>query len=190
MNNKIIVRYSPSDTGFLHIGGLRTLMWNYMWAKKHKNSSFHIRIENTDVTRRVDGSVDYLFKSLEWLGITFDADVITQSERTDIYKSHVLELVKKGQAYFCFDSAEELSILRGNNPEKPVGYGAYTREKMRNSLTLPKETVEELIHKGTPYIIRFKIEKNKTIIIDDGVRGKVSFNTNNLIDAVLIKSDG
>lgn len=149
-----------------------------------------LRIEDTDTARTIPGATDYIKESLTWLGIKWDDEVLVQSERSEIYKKYALELVEKGFAYYAFDDKESLEKLRGSDPNKPVSYNAYTRERMKNSLTLSKEEVDNLLSNGTPYVIRFKVEKNKEISFTDTVRGKVTFNSNNVDDKVLIKENG
>ena len=189
MNTKVITRFSPSPTGFMHIGGLRTALYNYIYAKKN-GGDFLLRIEDTDTARTINGAKEYILNALEWLGIKNDGEIIVQSERNEIYKKYALELIRYGHAYYAFDTKEELDTLRGTDPQKPIPYSAYTRHKMRNSLTMSETEVNELINNGTPYVIRFKVEKNKDISFVDTIRGHVSFNSNNVDDKVLLKSDG
>lgn len=185
----VVTRFSPSNTGFLHIGGLRTALYNYIFAKKH-NGKFLLRIEDSDIKRSVSGSTEYIKNALTWLGLNWDDEVLVQSERLDIYKEYALKLIANGNAYYAFDDKDELAALRGTDPQKPIAYGAYTRDRMKNSLTLSPEAVDELLANGTPYVIRFKVEKNREIVFNDAIRERVSFNTNNVDDKVLLKSDG
>ena len=189
MNKQVITRFSPSPTGFIHIGGLRTALYNYIYAKKH-GGSFLLRIEDTDTSRTIVGAKEYIINALDWLGIKHDGEIMVQSERLKGYKHFAEILIKKGHAYYAFDTKEELDALRGTDPQKPISYSAYTRHKMRNSLTLSPEEVNELINNGTPYVIRFKVEKNKEISFVDTIRGRVTFNSNNVDDKILLKSDG
>lgn len=191
----IRVRFAPSPTGPLHIGGVRTALYNYLFALKHKGA-FILRIEDTDQQRFVEGAESYIIKSLEWCGITFDEGPhiggpygpYRQSERIDLYKKFAIELVEQGHAYYAFDTPEELEQLRKNMPN--FQYDCTTRLKLRNSLTLPSENVKHLINSGTPYVIRIKMPENYTIVVDDLIRQKIEFNTQKIDDKVLYKSDG
>lgn len=189
MNKKIITRFAPSPTGALHIGGVRTALYNYLFAKKN-GGEFHLRIEDTDKEREVEGATKYITDSLEWFGIKHDGDIVTQSTRLETYKMFAMWLVVKEKAYVAFDTKEELTDLRGTDPNKPIGYTMFTRDRMRNSLTLSHEESESLLYGGTPYVIRFKTERNKEINFKDIIRGEINFKTNNLDDKVLFKSDG
>ena len=200
MNDKIRVRFAPSPTGPLHIGGVRTALYNYLFAKKH-NGIFLLRIEDTDQTRFVPGATDYILESLKWCGIepeegphkagTFGP--YTQSERKEIYQQHIEQLLLSGNAYYAFDTPEELENKREN--EKALGnanwqYDASTRLAMRNSITLDKTEVQELLNAGAAYTIRAKIEPNQTVTFKDIIRGEITVQTNVLDDKVLFKSDG
>ncbi len=194
------VRFAPSPTGPLHIGGVRTALFNFLFAKKN-NGKFILRIEDTDRNRYVPGAEDHIKNSLKWLGIEWDEgpDVggpfgpYRQSERVNLYREYAELLVKKGHAYYAFDTPEELEAFRERlrkagvpNPQ----YNSITRQYMRNSLTLPADEVEKLINSGTPYVIRIKVPRNREIKFYDVIRGWVSFNSNELDDKVLFKSDG
>ena len=187
--NKVVTRFAPSPTGFLTIAGIRTALYNYLFARKH-NGEFHLRFEDTDKTREVSNAKPYIVDTFNWLGFDIDGKIITQSENLHAYKQYAFMLVEKGFAYFAFDTKEELTTLRGTDPLKPISYSAYTRERMKNSLTVSKDEVDAIISFGAPYVIRFKTEKNKEVKFKDLIRGDVSFNTNNLDDKVLFKSDG
>ncbi|WP_395090683.1 glutamate--tRNA ligase [Vaginella massiliensis] len=199
MSKEVRVRFAPSPTGPLHIGGVRTALFNYLFAKHH-NGKFILRIEDTDQTRFVEGAEDYIIESLKWLNLIPDEGVgfggnygsYKQSERKTIYQKHIEELVAKGKAYYAFDTAEELDDLRakGEDAKEPFIYNWSTRNQLKNSLSLPENEVQSLIEKGTPYVIRFKIEKDRTILLDDLIRGKITIDTNTLDDKVLFKSDG
>ena len=166
---KVRVRFAPSPTGALHIGGVRTALYNYLFARQHGGDMI-FRIEDTDSQRFVPGAEEYIMEALEWLGIKFDEGVgyggnygpYRQSERRDIYKKYVDVLMQAGKAYIAFDTPEELDAKR-----KEVAnfqYDASTRMGMRNSLTLPKEEVDALIAEGKQYVVRFKIEPKRSII--------------------------
>jgi glutamyl-tRNA synthetase len=194
------VRFAPSPTGPLHIGGVRTALYNYLFAKKN-NGTFLIRIEDTDQTRFVPGAQDYILDALKWCGImptegpgiggAFGPYV--QSERKEMYLPYALQLVNEGKAYYAFDSAEELDNMR--EQAKQMGmpnwqYNSVTRTAMRNSLTLPQSEVDKLLAEDAPYVIRMKMPRNRDIRFHDIIRGWVVVNTNNLDDKVLFKSDG
>jgi len=191
-HRKIRVRFAPSPTGPLHIGGVRTALYNYLFAKKH-NGDFILRIEDTDSQRTVSGAEEYITETFEWLNLTFDEGVhvggkcapYRQSERKDIYKKYVQELIDKGAAYYAFDTPEELDRKRKEFVN--YQYDASTRNEMRNSLTLSKEGVDELIEKEQ-YVVRFKIEPGKEVIVNDLIRGEVVVNSSVLDDKVLYKS--
>ena len=196
----IRVRFAPSPTGPLHIGGVRTALYNYLFAKKN-NGAFILRVEDTDQNRYVEGAEKYIKKSLEWLGLEFDESPTSggdygpyrQSERKDIYATYAEKLVGMGYAYYAFDTPEELVEMRERLTAEGVHSPKYdhsTRMSMINSLTLSKEEVEKLIANGTPYIIRIKVPENQTVSFTDIVRGDVSFDTNELDDKVMLKADG
>lgn len=197
---RVRVRFAPSPTGPLHIGGVRTALYNYLFAKKN-NGDFLLRIEDTDQNRYVPGAEDYIIESLKWCGIKVDEGVTVggehapyrQSERKPIYKKYAEELVAKGFAYYAFDTAEELEALRKEleaAKAKNTSYSAQVRMKMKNSLTLSKEDVEKKLADGDPYVIRFKMPENEELKVHDIIREWVTVNTSTLDDKVLFKSDG
>ncbi len=199
MERKVRVRFAPSPTGPLHIGGVRTALYNYLFAKK-QGGDFILRIEDTDQTRFVEGAEDYIVEAFRWLGIKFDEGVgiggefgpYKQSERKDIYKSYALELVEKGMAYYAFDTPEELEEKRkeAEREKKTFQYDCKTRQGLRNSLSLSEVETQELIASGMPYVIRFRFPEDEMIEFDDLIRGHVKMNSSLLDDKVLYKSDG
>jgi len=197
---KVRVRFAPSPTGPLHIGGVRTALFNYLFAKKH-GGDFLLRIEDTDQVRFVDGAEEYIVEALEWCGLKIDEGITKggdygpykQSERKDLYKQYAMNLISEGKAYFAFDSTEDLDEMReklkaeGSSNQQ---YGIHMRMKMKNSLSLSGEEVQKRISSGENYVIRIKMPENETIIVQDLIRGEVKFETNILDDKVLFKSDG
>ncbi len=199
-NKKIRVRFAPSPTGPLHIGGVRTALYNYLFAKRN-NGKFILRIEDTDQKRYVAGAEQYVMESLKWCGIEIDEGLeqggeygpYRQSERKKIYKKYAEQLIESGNAYYAFDTPEELETLRNKlESEKAANksYSASSRMQMKNSLTLPKEEVKRIIDAGEPYVIRFKMPDNEKISFTDIIRGEIDVNTSTLDDKVLFKSDG
>lgn len=197
--SKVRVRFAPSPTGPLHIGGVRTALYNYLFAKKH-GGDFILRIEDTDQTRYVEGAEDYIMEALEWLGLDFDespkkgGDVgpYRQSERKDMYRQYAERLVEEGKAYYAFDSSDELNEMRAKFTAQGVHspkYDASTRMTMKNSLTLDASEVNELL-KGDNVIIRLLVDPDMEVIFNDEIRGQVTFNTSELDDKVLLKADG
>ncbi len=192
-DRKVRVRFAPSPTGPLHIGGVRTALYNYLFARQH-GGDLIFRIEDTDSTRFVPGAEEYIIESFKWLGIQFDEGVsyggeygpYRQSERRDIYKKYVQQLLDNGKAYYAFDTPEELNKKR--EEVENFQYDASTRVMMRNSLVLPKEEVERLIAAGEQYVVRFKIEPGRDVLVDDLIRGEVTINSSILDDKVLYKS--
>ena len=190
---KVRVRFAPSPTGALHIGGVRTALYNYLFAKQH-NGDMILRIEDTDSQRFVPGAEAYIIEALEWLGIKFDEGVgyggdhapYRQSERKDIYRKYVEQLLSAGKAYIAFDTPEELETKRKEIPN--FQYDASTRMQMRNSLTLPKEEIDRLIAEGKQYVVRFKVEPGEDVHVNDLIRGEVIINSSILDDKVLYKS--
>ncbi|GAB6011710.1 glutamate--tRNA ligase [Viscerimonas tarda] len=193
MTQKIRVRFAPSPTGALHIGGVRTALYNYLFAKQHKGD-FILRIEDTDSQRFVPGAEEYIIEALTWLGLQFDEGThlggkygpYKQSERKEIYKQYVDVLLNSGKAYIAFDTPSELEAKRAEIAN--FQYDASTRNAMRNSLSLSKEEVQSLIEKGEQYVVRFKIEPNEDVVVNDEIRGKVVINSSILDDKVLYKS--
>lgn len=193
MNRPVRVRFAPSPTGPLHIGGVRTALFNYLFARRNGGKMI-LRIEDTDSQRFVPGAEDYIIESLRWLGIEIDEGVgvggphgpYRQSERRDIYRKYVDQLLAADRAYIAFDTPEELNAAREATPN--FQYDASTRMQMRNSLSLPAEEVKRLIDEGTQYVVRFKIEPGRDVVVNDLVRGKVTINSSILDDKVLYKS--
>ncbi|MDD7462549.1 MAG: glutamate--tRNA ligase [Prevotellaceae bacterium] len=190
---KVRVRFAPSPTGPLHIGGVRTALYNYLFARQH-GGEFVFRIEDTDTQRFVPGAEEYIIESFRWLGIQFDEGVsfggnhgpYRQSERREIYKEYVEWLLREGKAYIAFDTPEELDAKR--NEIQNFQYDAVTRGMMRNSLTMSKEEVDALIEDGTQYVVRFKVMPGVDVHIDDMIRGEVVIKSDILDDKVLYKS--
>lgn len=190
---KVRVRFAPSPTGALHIGGVRTALYNYLFARQH-GGDLVFRIEDTDSNRFVPGAEEYILESFRWLGIKFDEGVsfggdkgpYRQSERREIYKEYVNQLLEAGKAYIAFDTPEELEAKR--NEIKNFQYDAHTRMMMRNSLTMTKEEVDALIDDGKQYVVRFKIEPGEEVHVNDMIRGDVCVKTDILDDKVLYKS--
>lgn len=200
MESGIRVRFAPSPTGPLHMGGVRTALYNYLFAKKN-NGTFIIRIEDTDQTRFVPGAQEYIMDALAWCGITPDEGPgiggnygpYIQSERKEMYHPYAEELVANDKAYYAFDTPEELDQVR--DQAKQMGmpnwqYNSVTRQSMKNSLTLPADEVKRRLESGEPYVIRMKMPRNHDVRFEDIIRGWVVVNTNNLDDKVLFKSDG
>ena len=190
---RVRVRFAPSPTGALHIGGVRTALYNYLFARQH-GGDFVFRIEDTDSSRFVPGAEEYIIESFRWLGLKFDEGVsfggehgpYRQSERRSIYKEYVKQLLDAGKAYIAFDTPEELEQKR--QEIKNFQYDAHTRGMMRNSLTMSKEAVDELIEDGHQYVVRFKIEPGEEIHVNDLIRGDVKIKSDILDDKVLYKS--
>ena len=199
MNQNIRVRFAPSPTGPLHIGGLRTALFNYLFARK-QGGSFILRIEDTDQTRFVPGAEEYIQEALKWCGLTPDEGPTQgggfgpyrQSERKDQYRKYALELLERGHAYYAFDTPAELEAIRKDYESRgeTFVYDARVREELNNSISKSPEEVEELIASGHPYVIRFRFEPMQDIQMEDMVRGEVIVNTSTLDDKILFKSDG
>ena len=192
-NRKVRVRFAPSPTGPLHIGGVRTALYNYLFARQH-GGELIFRIEDTDSQRFVKAAEDYIIESFKWLGIQFDEGVsyggdkgpYRQSERREIYKKYVDQLLEEGKAYIAFDTPEELQAKRAEIEN--FQYDAHTRHMMRNSLVMPADEVQALIESGAQYVVRFKIEPGEDVHVDDMIRGDVKINSSILDDKVLFKS--
>ncbi|MCF8370818.1 MAG: glutamate--tRNA ligase [Bacteroidales bacterium] len=199
MSQKVRVRFAPSPTGPLHIGGVRTALFNYLFAKKN-GGDFILRIEDTDQTRFVPGAEEYIMDSLAWCGIKFDEGILEggnygpyrQSERKEIYLQYAEQLIQSGNAYFAFDTPEELDKMREEYEAEKLTftYDTSTRGKLNNSLVLPEELVKQKIDAGEPFVLRFKMPENQEIVMNDIIRGEVKVNTTTLDDKVLFKSDG
>jgi len=199
-NRKVRVRFAPSPTGPLHMGGVRTALFNYLFAKRNRGA-FILRIEDTDQTRYVPGAEDYIIEALKWSGIEIDEGVeeggpygpYRQSDRKEIYKEFAERLIETDNAYYAFDTAEELDEMRERLKEEKSSvqqYNAITRGSMKNSLTISEEETEKHIKSGAPYVIRFKMPDNEEVVVEDIIRETVKVNTNQLDDKVLFKSDG
>lgn len=196
MNRPVRVRFAPSPTGPLHIGGVRTALFNYLFARQH-GGKFILRIEDTDSTRYVPGAEEYIFQSLEWCGLQVDEGVreggefapYRQSDRRDIYWKYAQRLVDSGWAYYAFDTPESLDALRADaeNRGESFAYGPHTRDTLRNSLTLCPAEVEELLRTTTDWVIRFKIPRGETIQMHDLIRGDIHVLSETLDDKVLYK---
>ena len=199
MSRPVRVRFAPSPTGPLHIGGVRTALFNYLFAKKN-NGVFYLRIEDTDQNRFVPGAEDYILEALKWLNIYPDETVshnekfgpYRQSERKELYKQYADQLINSGWAYYAFDTAESLDFHRKQHEEqgKTFIYNWHNREKLDTSLVISREETKKRIANGEAYVIRFKTPVNETLHLHDIIRGDINFETNLLDDKVLFKSDG
>ncbi len=199
MTKNVRVRFAPSPTGPLHIGGVRTALFNYLFAKKH-NGTFVLRVEDTDQNRYVEGAEKYIIDALNWCNIPFDEGPnknekfgpYRQSERKEIYKQYADQLIASGNAYYAFDTAEELNAHRKDHEakKKTFIYNWHNRLKLNNSLSLSAEEVQAKLDAGEDYVIRFKSPQDETLHLNDIIRGNISIDTNILDDKVLFKSDG
>ena len=199
MSREVRVRFAPSPTGPLHIGGVRTALYNYLFARQNGGKMI-LRIEDTDQTRFVPGAEDYIIEALTWLGIKFDEGVhiggpygpYRQSDRKPMYKEYADQLLRDGWAYYAFDRPEELEAKRKEYEvqKKTFQYDCNTRGQMQNSLSLPADEVQRRLDSGEPYVVRFKFPANTEITVHDLIRGDVTMNSNLLDDKVLFKSDG
>lgn len=198
-SNKIRVRFAPSPTGPLHIGGVRTALYNYLFAKKH-GGTFILRIEDTDQGRFVEGAEQYIMESLDWCGIKVDEGIreggdfgpYRQSDRSEKYQRYADQLLEKGKAYYAFDTPDELDALRSEYESRGETfiYNASARGKLRNSLAMAEDLWRELIENGTPYVVRFMMPLDEDIAMKDMIRGEITVNSSTLDDKVLYKSDG
>lgn len=199
-DREVRVRFAPSPTGPLHMGGVRTALYNYLFAKKN-NGVFIVRIEDTDQNRFVPGAQAYIMESLKWCGIipTEGPDIggaygpYVQSERMDLYKPYAEQLIQTDKAYYAFDTADDLNLVREQAKTMKMPnwqYNSVTRNSMKNSLTLSQDEVEQRLAAGEPYVIRMKMPRNRDVRFEDEIRGWVVVNTNNTDDKVLFKSDG
>jgi len=195
MDKKVRVRFAPSPTGGLHLGGVRTVLFNYLFAK-HFGGDFIVRIEDTDQTRFVEGAEAYIFETLAWCGLQHDESPLhggpyapyRQSERKEIYREYAEKLVSEGHAYYAFDSAEELEIKRKEIPN--FQYNHSSRTALKNSLVMNDEEVKKMLDENTPHVIRIKMPDNEEIKFTDMIRGEVHFNSSQVDDKVLLKADG
>jgi len=199
-DRKVRVRFAPSPTGPLHMGGVRTALYNYLYAKKH-NGDFILRIEDTDQTRFVPGAEAYILESLAWCGISpnegqgvgGDVGPYTQSERKPMYRQYVDQLIASDNAYYAFDTPDDLTKMRENAKQMKMPnwqYNSITRSSMKNSLTLPADEVKKRLDNGDPYTVRIKMPRNEEVRFHDEIRGWVIVNSNNMDDKVLFKGDG
>lgn len=200
MSKKVRVRFAPSPTGGLHLGGVRTVLFNYLFAKQY-GGDFIVRVEDTDQTRFVAGAEAYIFDCLQWCGLTPDESVLhggdfapyRQSERKAMYRQYADQLIEAGHAYYAFDTPAELEAMRellktkGSNS---LQYDHQVRMNMNNSLRLLPEETQQLLDAGTPYVVRIKIDANETVSFTDMIRGDLTFDTNTVDDKVLLKADG
>ena len=199
MSKKLRVRFAPSPTGALHIGGVRTALYNYLLAHK-LGGTFILRIEDTDQTRFVEGAENYILDALKWLGIMPDEGIgvggphepYRQSERKELYKVYADELINSGKAYYAFDTSEELDAMRAIYESKGSAfqYNALTRVKLKNSLSMSEQEIQDIIASGTPYVIRLKVPAKAEIRFQDSIRDWVHVHTSSIDDKVLMKSDG
>ena len=200
MSNKVRVRFAPSPTGGLHLGGVRTVLYNYLYARKH-GGDFILRIEDTDQTRYVEGAEAYIYECLKWCGLTPDEGPLRpgaygpyrQSERKPLYRTYAEQLVKDGFAYYAFDTPEELEKMRNElkTAENPTPqYDGKIRMQMKNSLTLSADDVKKLLEEGARHVVRIKMPANETISFTDMIHGEVSFESSLVDDKVLLKADG
>ena len=197
--NEVRVRFAPSPTGPLHMGGVRTALYNYLFAKKH-NGTFILRIEDTDQTRFVEGAENYIINSLKWCGIEIDEGIneggayapYRQSDRKELYKQYADKLVELGDAYYAFDTPEELDVMRKQceSHGSVFAYNAAVRAKLQNSLSLPEDEWKSRLKRGEPHVIRYRMPDNEDITFNDLIRGHIIVNSSTLDDKALYKSDG
>jgi len=192
-DSKIRVRFAPSPTGYLHVGGLRTALYNYLFARK-MNGKFILRIEDTDRNRFVEGAIENLLETLNWVGLEYDEGPekngefgpYQQSKRLDIYKKYSNQLIADGKAYRCFCTPERLSALREEQQKMKLPQAMYDK----HCLHLSEETIRQKIEDGESYVVRLNVEPGSKVVINDIVRGRVEFDRDTIDDQVLIKSDG
>ncbi|PQJ10597.1 glutamate--tRNA ligase [Flavipsychrobacter stenotrophus] len=200
MEKRVRVRFAPSPTGGLHLGGVRTVLYNYLYARAN-GGDFVLRIEDTDQTRFVKGAEEYILDCLKWCGLMPDESPVVggpyapyrQSERKEMYREYAMQLVGQGHAYYAFDTTEELEEMRRvlkTDEHSSVQYDHNTRKRMRNSLTLSADEVNDLLNNGTPHVIRILVPENETIVFNDMIRGNIMFESNLVDDKVLLKADG
>ena len=200
MSKKVRVRFAPSPTGGLHLGGVRTVLYNYLFAKQH-GGDFILRIEDTDQSRYVPGAEQYIIDCLNWCGLNPDEgphvggayEPYRQSERKDLYKKFAEQLVKDGHAYYAFDTPEEIEAMREKQKAEgkhTLHYDHNTRGGMKNSLFLSETETQQIIARGTPYVVRIKITPGDIVSFEDMIRGNIQFETDNVDDKVLLKADG
>jgi glutamyl-tRNA synthetase len=200
MEKKVRVRFAPSPTGGLHLGGVRTVLYNYLFARQH-GGDFIVRIEDTDQSRYVAGAEEYIFETLKWCGLSPDESAVhggsagpyRQSERKELYRQYAETLVQKGVAYYAFDTAQELDEMRNrlrNDVNPNPQYDHSVRLHMRNSLSLSGEETDALLQQHTPHVIRIRMPEGETVTFSDAIRGVVSFDTSTIDDKVLLKADG
>ncbi len=200
MPRKVRLRFAPSPTGPLHLGGMRTALFSYLYAKQHKGD-FVLRIEDTDRSRYVEGAEDYITRALAWAQISPDESPrlggdygpYRQSDRLELYQKYAFELVEKGLAYYAFDTKEEIEAMREHQKKKGndnAKYGHHTRMHMRNSLSLPADEVQNLMDANVPFVIRLQVPESRLIQVEDMIRGVIESNTDELDDKVLLKQDG
>ena len=197
MNSEVRVRFAPSPTGALHIGGVRTALYNYLFAKKNGGKMI-LRIEDTDRSRYVEGAEEYINESLQWIGIEPDESPVKggeygpyrQSERKDIYRQYAQQLVDEGNAYYAFDTSEELDAMRERlkaAKANSLQYNGITRMQMKNSLTMSPEEVKEKLDSGQPYVIRLKVPTKEDVRLHDLVRDWVMVHSSSIDDKILMK---
>ncbi|HEY0677628.1 MAG TPA: glutamate--tRNA ligase [Chitinophagaceae bacterium] len=200
MNPTVRVRFAPSPTGGLHLGGMRTVLYNYLFARQ-QGGHFILRIEDTDQSRYVTGAEEYIFECLKWCGLEPDESALhggnygpyRQSERKEQYRQYAEKLVEQGFAYYAFDTPEELDQMRERlktESNHAPQYDHAARKQMRNSLTLPESEIKKLLNDGTPHVIRIRMPENETVKFMDMIRGEIQFETNVVDDKVLLKADG
>ena len=200
MKPAVRVRFAPSPTGGLHLGGVRTVLYNYLFARQH-NGQFILRIEDTDQNRFVPGAEDYIYQCLEWSGLVPDESPrhggpcgpYRQSERKALYRTYAEQLVASGHAYYAFDTPAELEEMRQRfktEQQPSPQYDQHVRMKMRNSLTLTETETNMLLDAGTPHVIRIRMPENETVLLRDMIRGEVQFDSSSVDDKVLLKADG